>query len=114
MTHARREVTPQLTVDRFTSVLAAEAQAREAIHACRQQHDQAINEAQIQAARIHDRANGRIKKIQAAQAAYVKALAQPPEMPEHPTPAVDDTQQEDKQLRTAVDRLSAQLTGEPE
>jgi hypothetical protein len=114
MASARHEVIPHAAADRFTHVLEAEAQAREAIRACQQAHEQAINQAQAQATRIHARANSRIKRIQAAQDAYVKALAQPLGRPDQPAATADDIQQEDERLHAAVDRLAAQLTGEPE
>lgn len=109
MTTAGHPQDPRAAADCFASVLDAEAQARDAIRLCREQHDETIRQAQAQADRIRQRAGGRVEKVQAA-AARVKALAETA-IPSAPPSGQNAMADQGKQLQAAVDRLAAQLTG---
>lgn len=110
MTTAGRPKDSRAAADCFASVLDAEAQAREAIRHCHEQHDEAIRQAQAQAGRIRHRAGDRVEKIQAAAAARIKALDET-SVPSAPPSGKRTPADQDAHLQAAVDRLAAQLTG---
>jgi hypothetical protein len=110
MTTAGRPKDPEAAADCFASVLDAEAQAREAIRRCHEQHGESVRQAQAQAVRIRQRASGRVEKIQAAAAARVKALRETA-APSAPAGGKSIPAVQDARLQAAVGRLAAQLTG---
>lgn len=93
----------------FNRVLAAEAQAREQVEACRQQAAEILKDAEAHARRISNRTDRRLRLThQIADRAVSRALGELAEVPAEPAAALPDDATLER-LGRIIDRLAGEI-----